>query len=284
MGPAEERSLKQLADRLARRWAKFRRQEYQPEKTKNWLAGLFNAADLLLAGGWRGPLLGAVLNVAFDMLTLYFLFIAAGHRISLGMLLTGYGLPLLLGKMAFMVPGGVGIVESTMTGLYASLGVPNAVTVVVVLTYRVLSFWLPLLLGFPMIFCFCSTRTTTRFGTRPNKANFMSRAKNFFIGPPLPTQQFIHQRLNKISCPCNFFTGCAVLDSLCQSGNLFRLGCGWKRWAFPGLADRGSDYGFANYRGSFLLSNYRRRSFGRWFVCGCPRNLGTLSGLVLVLP
>ena len=106
---------------------------------------------MLLAGGWRGPLLGAVLNVAFDMLTLYFLFIAAGHQVSLGVLLTGYGLPLLLGKMAFFIPGGVGVIESTMIGLYNGLGVPDAVTVVVVLVYRVLSFWLPLLIGFPLI-------------------------------------------------------------------------------------------------------------------------------------
>ena len=86
------------------------------------------------------------------MLTLYFLFIAAGNRVSLGVLLTGYGLPLLLGKMAFFIPGGIGVIESTMTGLYVSLGVSNSVTVVVVLAYRILSFWIPLLLGFPMIF------------------------------------------------------------------------------------------------------------------------------------
>jgi uncharacterized protein (TIRG00374 family) len=150
-GLRERDSLRTWTERLARRWSKFRRQEYQPEKTDSWLAGLFNAADLLLAGGWRGPLLGSALNVAFDMLTLYFLFIAAGHRVSLGVLLTGYGLPLLLGKMAFMVPGGVGVIESTMASLYSGLGVPNAVTVVVVLVYRILSFWLPLLLGFPLI-------------------------------------------------------------------------------------------------------------------------------------
>jgi len=143
-------SLKQLATRVTRRWASFRHQEYQPEKTDQWLSGLFTTADLLLEGGWRGPLVGAVLNVAFDMLTIYFLFIAASHRVSLGVLLTGYGLPLLLGKMAFMVPGGVGVIETTMVGLYDGLGVPDAVTVVVVLAYRLLSFWLPLLLGFPL--------------------------------------------------------------------------------------------------------------------------------------
>jgi len=53
--------------------------------------------------------------------------------------------------MAFIVPGGIGVIESTMTGIYTSLGVPSSITVVVVLAYRVLSFWLPLLLGFPVV-------------------------------------------------------------------------------------------------------------------------------------
>ena len=150
-GLRKRESLALFADKVGRQIAKFLRREYQPEKTDGWLASLFNAADMLMSGGWRGPLLGAVLNVVFDMLTLYFMFIAAGHRVSLGVLLTGYGLPLLLGKMAFFVPGGVGLIESTMTALYTSLGVPNAETVIVVLVYRILSFWLPLLLGFPLI-------------------------------------------------------------------------------------------------------------------------------------
>jgi uncharacterized protein (TIRG00374 family) len=143
--------LVKVIDNVGRRWARFRHQEFAPQTTEKRLAGLFSATDTLLTGGWHGPLLGAALNVAFDMLTLYFLFIAAGHRVSLGVLLTGYGLPLLLGKIAFMVPGGVGVIEGTMTALYTGLGIDNAVTVVVVLGYRILSFWLPLLFGFPLI-------------------------------------------------------------------------------------------------------------------------------------
>ena len=144
-------AITNLAHRIGACWSRLRHRSYLPEKTDDWLAGLFNAWNLLVKGCWRGPFLGAGLNVAFDMLTLYFLFIAAGHRVSLGVLLTGYGLPLLLGKMAFMIPGGVGLIESTMVGLYTGLSVPAPVTVVVVLAYRILSFWLPLLLGFPLI-------------------------------------------------------------------------------------------------------------------------------------
>jgi uncharacterized membrane protein YbhN (UPF0104 family) len=64
-----------------------------------------------------------------------------------GAILAGYGLPQLFGKMTFL-PGGIGVVESTMAAIYSSLGVPNAVTVVVVFTYRFISFWLPTLMGF----------------------------------------------------------------------------------------------------------------------------------------
>jgi uncharacterized protein (TIRG00374 family) len=110
---------------------------------------LFGAWDTLRTGGWHGPALGAAANVAFDMGTLYLLFVAARYPVSPGVLLAGYGLPLLLGKVSFL-PGGVGIVEGTMAVLYDGLGVPDAVTVVVILAYRLISFWLPTLVGFPM--------------------------------------------------------------------------------------------------------------------------------------
>jgi len=80
-----------LAENASSRWAHLFHQQHQPKRIKSYLAGLFNAVNILLAGGWRGPLLGAVLNVAFDMLTLYLLFFAARNPISLGVLLTGYG-------------------------------------------------------------------------------------------------------------------------------------------------------------------------------------------------
>jgi uncharacterized membrane protein YbhN (UPF0104 family) len=139
-----------LAVRMGEWWAKLRRRAYDPAPTQAALGRLFNAWDTLRAGGWRGPAVGAAANVVFDMGTLYLLFIAAGHAVSPGVLLAGYGLPLLLGKISFL-PGGVGIVEATMAVLYNGFGVPNAVTVIVILSYRFLSFWLPTLLGFPMV-------------------------------------------------------------------------------------------------------------------------------------
>ena len=143
--------LSALWARLSSRWASLRRRQYDPEKSQAELSRLFGAWNALRSGRWFGPVAGAFMNLGFDMLTLYLLFVAAGHSVTPGVLLVGYGLPQLLAKFAIILPGGVGVVEAGMASLYHGLGVPDAVTVVVVLAYRMMSFWLPTLIGFPLI-------------------------------------------------------------------------------------------------------------------------------------
>ena len=111
---------------------------------------LFEAWDLLVSGAWRGPVVGDALNVGFDIVTLYLLFLAAHYTPSPGLVLAGYGLPLLAGKLA-VLPGGLGVVEGGMVGLYEALGVPSGVVVVVILGYRLISFWIPALIGFSLV-------------------------------------------------------------------------------------------------------------------------------------
>ena len=126
--------------------ARLRHKAQDRPATEAAVARLLEGWDALLQGGWHGPVLGALLNTGFDMLTLAFLFLAAGHGINIAVLVAGYGVPQLLGKLT-VVLGGVGVVEATMIGLYSTLGVPRPIAVVVVLGYRLLSFWLPTLAG-----------------------------------------------------------------------------------------------------------------------------------------
>ena len=133
---------------LASQWAALRRKPFFPDNTIASLRLFVAAWDTLRKGHWWKPLLGAVANIGFDMLTLYFMFIAAGYNVNLGVLFAGYGLPFMLARVAFILPGGVGVVEGSMVAIYNSLMVPNAVSVVVILGYRLFSFWLPTLLGF----------------------------------------------------------------------------------------------------------------------------------------
>lgn len=114
---------------LSNRVTRLSPKSFDPNTTRQEAGDLFSAWDTLWQGAWHRPAEGAFLNMAFDMLTLYFLFVAAGENISPGVLLAGYGLPLLLRKGAFFIPGGVGVVESSMAVLYTGLGVLQATAV-----------------------------------------------------------------------------------------------------------------------------------------------------------
>ncbi len=143
----QEKSIR-FAVWLAGHWTALRHKPFTVEDTIASVKLFYTAWASMKNGRWLRPVVGAVANVGFDMLTLYFVFVAVGHRVSLGILLAGYGLPLTLGKVAFLLPGGVGVVEGGMVALYNSLQVPNELSVVVVLGYRLISFWLPTILGF----------------------------------------------------------------------------------------------------------------------------------------
>lgn len=107
-------------------------------------------------GGWVMPMTSSILVVTFDLLCLRYAFIATGHIPYLHILLAGYGVPILLGRASF-IPGGIAVTEVAMAALFAGLGVPANVAVVAVLTYRLISFWLPAVTGIPIAITLQST-------------------------------------------------------------------------------------------------------------------------------
>ncbi len=121
------------------------------EVSEGKLRQSFLALSELRNGKWHLPLIGALVYVLFDNIVLYLVFWAAHQPISIVKVFTGYGLPLLMGKAAFILPGGLGIVEATMAGIFSSFGVPAASAFAVTLVYRFMSFWGTTILGFFMM-------------------------------------------------------------------------------------------------------------------------------------
>lgn len=154
--------------RLSRHWARVRRADFDRASSRAGVTRLYVALHRLRLGGWRGPALGAFLYVLFDLLTLAALFHATGYRVQPATVLAGYGLPLVLGKLT-VLPGGIGVVEGAMAALYEGLRVPRGTAVVVILAYRVVSFWLPLVLGLPLAAYFRRARAVPRL-TAPRGA------------------------------------------------------------------------------------------------------------------
>ena len=89
----------------------------------------------------------ALLAHLVDITSLYILFRAFNQPIGIGVLVAGYAVGILFWIVS-ITPQGIGVVEGVMTLTFTSLGIPAAVATTVVLAFRGLTFWLPMLLGF----------------------------------------------------------------------------------------------------------------------------------------
>lgn len=131
---------------------KITKKNYEKEKILQQVDEAFEIRDFFFQKGWKNMLFANSLIYIFDLLSMYFLFLAAGMQISPAVVLIGYGLPLILGKASFVLPGGIGVVESSMIELFQHVGVPYAESVVVALSYRFIAFLVPSILGFILVF------------------------------------------------------------------------------------------------------------------------------------
>jgi uncharacterized protein (TIRG00374 family) len=94
-------------------------------------------------------LLLAIGDWASTVTALWFCFYALGNPVGIGTLLTGFSLGITAGFIS-MIPGGLGVQEGSMTGIYALLGVPVRTAVLAAILFRIIYYFIPFLasLGF----------------------------------------------------------------------------------------------------------------------------------------
>jgi uncharacterized protein (TIRG00374 family) len=105
-----------------------------------------NAIHESLQDDWWKALLFASGNWLFDYLALLAALAAAGARPRATLVLLAYAASMVLGMIP-ITPGGLGFVEAGLTGLLAAAGVNAGQAALATLTYRLVSYWLPLPLG-----------------------------------------------------------------------------------------------------------------------------------------
>jgi uncharacterized membrane protein YbhN (UPF0104 family) len=105
--------------------------------------GVGTAAGLLAHP--RPGLLGAVAYWGFDMGVLWASFHAYGSPPPLPVVILAYFVGMLGNTLP--IPGGVGGVEGGMIGALIGFGVSGGLAVLAVLTYRLISYWLPMIPG-----------------------------------------------------------------------------------------------------------------------------------------
>jgi uncharacterized protein (TIRG00374 family) len=93
----------------------------------------------------RQVLLGALGYWAFDNAVLWATFHAVGASPEISIVLMGY----LIGQLGGLlpIPGGLGGIDGGLLGTLVLYGTPVAPTAAAVLAYRLVLFWLPLVVG-----------------------------------------------------------------------------------------------------------------------------------------
>jgi uncharacterized protein (TIRG00374 family) len=92
------------------------------------------------------PFLFALNNFALLICVLAFTFLALGTPFTVGTLVGGFAISYLF-LIVSPTPSGVGVVEGVMTVALASLRVELEAAALITLTYRFITFWLPLAVG-----------------------------------------------------------------------------------------------------------------------------------------
>jgi len=99
-----------------------------------------------LGSRWRSAVLTSVANWVFDYLALLAAVVAVGSDAPPSLVLLAYCAAAVL-TMVPITPGGLGFVEAGLTATLAAAGVPTQEALLATLTYRLVSYWLPLPAG-----------------------------------------------------------------------------------------------------------------------------------------
>ena len=128
--------------RFANRFRKTR--PITPATIDEWLDHLFAGMRSMSThrGAKRLALTYSVVFWAFDMLCLYLTFRAFGHHVGFTPLVMSYVVAYAVGTLT-PTPGGLGAVETLLITMFIGFGVPSAEATIVVLSYRLINFWLP---------------------------------------------------------------------------------------------------------------------------------------------
>jgi uncharacterized protein (TIRG00374 family) len=88
----------------------------------------------------------AAANWLFDAASLWVFVRAFGHAVNPDGLLVAYGLANVLAAIP-LTPGGLGVIEATLTSALVGFDTTRAVAILGVVTYRLVNFWLPIPVG-----------------------------------------------------------------------------------------------------------------------------------------
>lgn len=135
-------AVHRVLERVAPRWTprRFRMWRFQHNLDHGFEFLLSRKRQMVLPTAWI--CVDWILTIAI----LWAAFRAVNHPLPPGVVLVGFGIGLFVSLVSF-VPGGLGLLEGSMTAVFVSMGVPLEASVVAVLIFRLCYHVIPLLLS-----------------------------------------------------------------------------------------------------------------------------------------
>lgn len=135
------------AGRTAQRLANWARRKKPPiEGLDTTLLAQRDEIRAVLGKQWPQALLLTAGRLAFDYACLLAALRATGSRPRPSLILVAYAVAGIIGLIP-ITPGGLGVVEASLTGLLVLAEVDSSQAILATLAYRIASYWLPLLAG-----------------------------------------------------------------------------------------------------------------------------------------
>jgi uncharacterized protein (TIRG00374 family) len=112
---------------------------------------------------WREAVLLIGGRIGFDYFALLCALRATGARPNAPVVLLAYAATAVIALVP-LTPGGLGIVEASLSGLLVLAGVPSGSAIIATLAYRLVTYWLPIFAGSAIYFAFRRRYGPVKFG------------------------------------------------------------------------------------------------------------------------
>jgi uncharacterized protein (TIRG00374 family) len=142
---------------FAKSLIKFYIKFFKKGSRKNYLDRMQNSIDSFYSGleniqqnkdAIAKAIFFSFLGWIFDILAIYTVFLSIGDKkIFLSIIIITYTVSMMSSWIPFFLPGGLGVVEITMAGLFIFSGIPKDTALLATAIYRLVNYWLNTLIG-----------------------------------------------------------------------------------------------------------------------------------------
>ena len=143
------------------------------KKTADLGARLVDERNLVRANlgkRWREAVLLIGGRIGFDYVALLAALRATGARPNAPLVVLAYAATAVIALFP-ITPGGLGVVEASLSGLLVLAGVPSGRAIIATLAYRLVTYWLPILAGGGIYIAFRKRYGPVKFGAASRSAS-----------------------------------------------------------------------------------------------------------------